>query len=716
MQRYWKLLVFCSLLGIGGCGGSSDKGQSGLGGGPCDPNDPNSCPNGTCTNGICNVAGGGNGGVSCQDNDGDGFGLGCVAGADCNDSDVTQGRNEKCGDNKDNDCDGRVDEGLLTACACDSSCTSAPIGAPPFGNSGFDTNTDTSDGVGVDPSGNLVLSSRQVNKSYIWVANTRQGTLSKINTRVKDGAGKYVEEGRYATGPEGRYRADSNNDGTVEDTLSSFADFFNGEDPSRTTVNTLGEAFVGNRNGGSVVKLLPGECPDTNGDGVITTSSAWNNVYAWGNNPQQSSDDCVAWRTELEGGAPRYVRAMAAQDVFGLDGRIESYVWVGDSDYDGGSIWKIDGRSGEVLFRTKVAGCKPYGFALDGRNPQNLWVSCRSNNALARIDTSRCTSAGCAAETTPASGATDFRTCVGEGIINPGTANERNCDTAVKQRIAVPQSPYGITVDRNQRVWLGSDGSAYRYDPMATGGSSGERWARASTGTSRGISVDALLFAYAAREGNRVTQVDGNAMGGGPTSNPFTLPSVELDNTNNNASWGTAVDFDGKVWVLGKDRSVAMVLSPTTTFGTVTVERDAVLNLGRTYTYSDMTGTQLRLATNPVGYYRHLFPANCGTGDTRWGNLTWEAETPPGTSLRVYVRTGNDQAALSGANWILVAEMPGSSPPVDINAALANAGVQAGKLLEVEMQLRTTYTSGTQSISPVVRFFDAGYTCSAGLI
>lgn len=92
--------------------------------------------------------------------------------------------------------------------------------------------------------------------SYIWIANSSQSTVSKINTRT------LVEEGRYLT----------------RDTPGN---------PSRTSVSVDGRAVaVANRNGG-VIKIWarPEDCKGPN------TSTGPNDVKPWG------TDDCVAWYT-----------------------------------------------------------------------------------------------------------------------------------------------------------------------------------------------------------------------------------------------------------------------------------------------------------------------------------------------------------------------------------------------------------------------------------
>jgi len=93
--------------------------------------------------------------------------------------------------------------------------------------------------------------------SYIWIANSVESTVSKINTRT------LTEEGRYITRPD------------------------KAGDPSRTSVTIDGKAVaVANRNTG-IVKIWarPELCKGGN------TSTGRLDVKAWG------TDDCVAWYT-----------------------------------------------------------------------------------------------------------------------------------------------------------------------------------------------------------------------------------------------------------------------------------------------------------------------------------------------------------------------------------------------------------------------------------
>ncbi|MBC8071847.1 MAG: hypothetical protein IAG13_26205, partial [Deltaproteobacteria bacterium] len=100
--------------------------------------------------------------------------------------------------------------------------------------------------------------------SYIWVANSGEGTMSKIDTRTLE------EKGRFIVRPD------------------------SAGNPSRTSVNLSGDVAIANRAGGlTKVSAVEERCVDTNGDGVITTSTT-NVPLPWG------SDECVLWHTPYQ--------------------------------------------------------------------------------------------------------------------------------------------------------------------------------------------------------------------------------------------------------------------------------------------------------------------------------------------------------------------------------------------------------------------------------
>lgn len=102
-----------------------------------------------------------------------------------------------------------------------------------------------------------------VDFSYIWVANSSQNAVSKIDTQTM------VEQGRYLVHPG------------------------NGN-PSRTSVSLSGDVAVANRNGG-ITKLYAdvGDCVESNGMAGIQTSTGSTDILAW------DMEECRAWYTPM---------------------------------------------------------------------------------------------------------------------------------------------------------------------------------------------------------------------------------------------------------------------------------------------------------------------------------------------------------------------------------------------------------------------------------
>ncbi|MBO6934707.1 MAG: hypothetical protein JJ863_07025 [Deltaproteobacteria bacterium] len=611
----------------------------------------------------------------CEDLDGDGYGEGCSLGDDCDDTNPAQNGREVC-DGMDNDCDGEIDNGVLSACGnCDPTCMSSGFGIPDgmpwdISNEG----EDESDGVGVDDEGALVLDSRRINTNFIWIANTGEGTVSRLSTTAP-----YEEVGRYYTGPEASASSD----------------------PSRTSVNSVGDAYVANRRGTGLVRIsvLGDSCPDSNGDGAITTSQDLNGdgiisrnladgeLLPWG------EDDCVLWFRDLDDVFPgeTLVRALAAQDVAGLDGDVQEYVWVGG--HATSMVAKIDGETGEPLFSVQ-APVATYGFALDGNG--QLWISGRGNRAIGRVDTNRCV---------------DLASC-SDAICIASAGEGTECDTAVKARIPAPHRAYGITVDFNQRVWLGGDephptltydARFSRYDPSAAGGS---RWITVDVTPNghviNGIAADADGWVWGAGWSTAgIIRIEADN-----PSNWITVPGTLGVNNK-----GMAIDAEGKVWSITNGNNQALVVTPGPTIDDNTLETGVgASTLVSNYTYSDMTGLQLRLATNPRGFYRHIFEA-CDGGEVDWADVVFDAEIPPGTNVSFRVKTAPTRAELDLVDWVAVGMTPPDVSPLSIAAALMGAGVVPERFLLLEIALQAERSSSTEVITPRVRSVDVTHTC-----
>ncbi|MEM7160070.1 MAG: hypothetical protein AAF799_44950 [Myxococcota bacterium] len=183
---------------------------------------------------------------------------------------------------------------------------------------------------------------------YIWIANSAEGTVSKINTETLE------EEGRYLTREDGA------------------------GDPSRTSVSLTGNVAVANRAGG-VVKIYGAldDCQDLDGNGTIDTSTGPEDVKAW-------PDECVAWYTPMEYQSQRAI-AWTGGDNNPEGGVTNEKIWVsGDNPGDAPvvDIMLMNGDDGTVedLVTVNLSEQGPMGFpyrayggAVDAEG--NFWFS-----------------------------------------------------------------------------------------------------------------------------------------------------------------------------------------------------------------------------------------------------------------------------------------------------------------------------------------------------
>jgi streptogramin lyase len=502
-----------------------------------------------------------------------------------------------------------------------------------------DTDDETSEGVVVDDDGSITIDITKIETHYIWISNTGEGTISKVDTRTLE------EVARYVSGPDGA-----------------------SNDPSRTSVNTYGEVFVGNRSGMSVTKISPDgeECQDANGDGMITTSTSKDDVLPWG------QDDCVKWNVRLANGG--VIRAVAAQDAIPNDDTSRPGVWIGGWN---GPVWKLDSVRGDILLETPGPTGSNYGFALDGKG--NLWISGWSAGAIGRIDTSKCKTTDTCNEPV----------CTGE-----------DCDDAVKQSIPINHSPYGITVDFKQRVWVGGQ-NTLRYDPSQP---VGQRTVTVSdVPFVHGIAADDKGFIWGAALSNGVIRYDAE-----DPAQHLVVPG------SNTSPKGMAIDLDGKIWAINQSHSDATVIEAGPDLNTNDVTNNVAPDIVSPYTYSDMTGAQLRFATNEGGFYRRIFEGCPDDGKfepTQWNELRFDVETPGDTSVVFSIRGADSRAGLETAAWTTVATVPPDASPVAIADLLEDAGLQGSQFVEVEAELNAVRDENNNVFAPKLKALEMTYNC-----
>ncbi len=351
--------------------------------------------------------------------------------------------------------------------------------------------------------------------SYIWISNSPDGTVSKINTETG------IEEARYRAAP-------------------------GVGDPSRTSVNLLGDAVVVDRSGGiAKIAVTEERCVDVNNNGVIDTSGGAGDVRAWG------ADECVLWHVPLNASGAFGPRPVA------WEGTTENgcaapnpRVWVGYRDAEFGRFHRLNGNTGETEDLVSVpwpgASYGPYGGATDKNG--DFWVLGWSTGPLVRI-------------------------------------NGDNLGYKVYQIPSPPSGSmhtYGMALDADGDPWIVGASTVHHFDAAT------EQWdfIEVPGGSMRGIMVDAEGRAWAANNGtSRLVEID---------TVTKTLTNADVPLPGSVTPVGISIDSDGKVWVVDQGASMAFKLDPDTYQIELTVS-----GLISPYTYSDMTGAGLGLVTFP---------------------------------------------------------------------------------------------------------------------
>ncbi len=178
--------------------------------------------------------------------------------------------------------------------------------------------------------------------SYIWIANSGQGTVSKINTQT------IIEEARYIVRPD------------------------SAGNPSRTSVALSGNVAVANRSGG-VVKIYanPDDCEESNGMPGIQTSSGAADILPW------DVEECRAWYTSFTYTTQRPVAWAAGELNPGTCKYDNEKLWsAGGWNAGVAEVVLMDGDTGvveqTVMIPNVIGWAQLYGGAVDSDG--NFWT------------------------------------------------------------------------------------------------------------------------------------------------------------------------------------------------------------------------------------------------------------------------------------------------------------------------------------------------------
>lgn len=268
--------------------------------------------------------------------------------------------------------------------------------------------------------------------SFIWIANSTEGTVSKFDTQTG------LEQGRYRTSVAGS------------------------DSPSRTSVNQFGDVLVGNRLGGGAatkIAAIMERCVEKNGVPGIQTSTGAADVLPY------LEDECVLWSTPLPiaDNGPRGIAWEGGTiDPDTCENTVPNpRVWV---SYGGNAeeIYRLDGTTGAVLDHLTIAGGGGliYGGAVNAEG--DLWFVNRGANTLNTIDATTLAHQVWAIPNTPYGMGVDAN---GDPWVvsyngGPGVDKVYRFDVASSTFVdAGGQLGYyrGMNLDREGRAWVGGN-------------------------------------------------------------------------------------------------------------------------------------------------------------------------------------------------------------------------------------------------------------------
>ena len=360
---------------------------------------------------------------------------------------------------------------------------------------------DLGSGNGGDCPGSGGMMGDDVEFSFIWIANSPVGSVSKIDTMTG------IEVGRYATGPATQ------------------------AEPSRTSVNLYGDVAVSNRGSqlggaGGVTKIAARveDCVDHNANGTIETSSGPGNVLAWG------QDECVLWNVEIPSDVYQHGPRPTAWEGVVDDGGCAAAnprLWMGwyDAGANVGKFRRLDGATGATLDEVDVPAWNgldygPYGGAVN--KDGDLFAVGWQTGPLVRIDGS----------------------------------------TLQVDRWAFPPPPedmswsYGMSLDQYGNPWVASAGAAAIFDVAS------ETWSFVHTGNNsmRGVMVDKEDRAWFAVDQSGVL---GCGLGIVDVATKQLLaPAIALAGCIQPV--GVSIDIEGYVWVVDQGAGAAFKVDPDT--------------------------------------------------------------------------------------------------------------------------------------------------------
>jgi hypothetical protein len=450
----------------------------------------------------------------------------------------------------------------------------------------------------------LQLDRQQTFFPYVNIAASARGTMVRID--VNTGA----TVGEWYSAPNGRGRNPSRT--TVDRLGNTWLSNRDEQEGGRGSVTRVGVVVGGTRVNGDATPNPAGDylkgpfayntCVDRNGDTLIATSRGLGDIRAWANpngednngGVSTAADECLINYTRVAGILTRTVAVDANNDI-----------WTGGADLE---HEQVDGVTGNVVPGSlNNFGCGGYGGLIDKAGV--LWSARFGANLLRWL---------------PGGPAACLDTSHGDYGLGMDPATGEIWHTSLSGNRVTKMAPDGTILGSFQH---GNENA-------------------------QGVAVDASGNVWVAHSLFGATTV-GHLRTDGTFVGNVTLPG-------GNGPTGVAIDSNGKVWVANINTNNAQRIDPNAgpvggggfPIGAVDLTVDLGAGAGP-YNYSDMTGSVLGEITAPIGTWTVV--QDGGVAGRPWGKVTWNTEpqgsVPPGTSITVEARVADTEADLAGQTY-----------------------------------------------------------------
>lgn len=476
----------------------------------------------------------------------------------------------------------------------------------------------------------------------------------------------YNQEEEDIAWEEGIMDGVSDDPGTVVDPLCAHPDSLCLD----ATTSSLSHVWIANSNHHEVVRInvdsgvvekeIPslGQHPSRTAV-VVSDGSVWVGNRGWNCSGNTECSNLVHF--DIDGNPLCKVGITGMVRGVGIDQ--DGNVWA--SSWEGHKVYKFSGT--EVDDSTDPDTCKQLAvvdsagcvYGLAGDNKGNIWAA---NNC------------GWTNSTNPAVESIQRIDIATNTVTGTFTTGAFGCF-----------SVYGITVDGQGRVLVGSYvcDRVFRFTPES------ETWEAVNVtdiGSPRGVVVDQNGYVYSAISNKsgccdrrHVVRIEPDFSGytaldlGGSMAHPV----------------GVAIDRNGKLWTCGRN-SDSCARVEIAKWGNNPVIDHFATNGDDPYTYSDMTGFQHLMFTNPEGTWTRIYDGGADT--VYWKSVAWTGQEEDGvTDISVRARSAATKEALAQAGW--------TAYMTDSPASLV--GLPQFRFLEVQMKLASTDSAKTPILTGI---------------